>query len=133
MTGAPPGGIGLGVQMFSFRHSSNPVGNPVVAFTCAQFEGPVFAWSTVGAHGSGGAGRFHRRPPVGGAANGTPRKAHEAPLSRPWISPLAVITRHDGPSVRTARDEAAPATTTETTTAVLSGFMWPPVARLAVN
>ena len=55
----------------------------------------IVAFSVSGAQGAAGCGRCHRRLPVGGAANGMPRKAHDAPRSTPCTSPLAVVAKHD--------------------------------------
>src|SRR5262245_55178337 len=83
MTGAPAAGTGFGVQTLSIKQSSTPVGCPVAALSCAQDSGAVIALSVDGAHAAAGWGRFHRRLPVGGAANGIPRKAHDDPRSSP--------------------------------------------------
>ena len=90
-------GGGSLTQRFSFRQSSEPDGDPL---------------KTGGTTGRRCRGREHRRrpraagcggvqrsAPIGGAANGTPRNAHDAPLSVPCTSPPTVVTRHDGPGV----------------------------------
>ena len=51
-------GGGFGVQTFSFRQSSLPVGRPVAELSCGQFGGAVVAFRTAGAQGAAGCGRF---------------------------------------------------------------------------
>ena len=66
------------------------------------------ALSTAGAHGAAGCGGLHRRPPTGCAANGIPRNAHDEPRSRPWTSPLPVVTRHETPCLYVPRVDRWP-------------------------
>src|SRR5215211_8879003 len=90
MTGAAAG-IGSGVQMIIRRQSSLP---SVVALpgglTSEQFDGGTVAFSVAGVQGVAGCGGRQRSGPTGGDAKGTPRNAHEVPLSRPCTSPFAV-------------------------------------------
>src|SRR2546426_9733857 len=71
ITGAGEAGAGSGVQMFSFRQFSLPA---VVVLpgglTFAQGPGATLAFNGAGAQGAAGCGGFHRKLPVGGAANG---------------------------------------------------------------
>src|SRR5580765_7219988 len=83
--------------MFNFRQSSLPIVAPA-RLNEGQFGGAAIAFSIAGAHGAAGCGGFQRRSPTGGAANGMPRKAHDAPLSTPCTSPLVVVTRQDAAS-----------------------------------
>ena len=72
------------------------------------------AFNVAGAQAAAGCGGFQRRSPIGGAANGMPRNAQDAPRSVPWTSPLLVVTRQDtacelisGDEVMTAPDPNA--------------------------
>src|SRR5262245_31505229 len=94
MTGAGCVGGGSLTQMFNFRQSSEPDGAPEFRF--GQLGGGVVAGSTEGDHGAAACGGLQRRAPIGGAANGTPRKLQDAPLSIPCRSPPTVVTRHEG-------------------------------------
>src|SRR5215208_3695361 len=68
-------GSGFGVQMFNLRQSSLPLGRPLPELSCAQLGEGVVKLRVAGAQGIGGCGALHRRPPVGGAANGLARNA----------------------------------------------------------
>src|SRR2546423_6543044 len=105
ITGTGEAGAGSGVQMFSFRQFSLPA---VVVLpgglTMAQGPGATVVFK-VTAHGAAGCGGFHPKVPVGRAANGMPRKAHDPPFSTPCTAPLPVAVKKDAPSVVASRDE----------------------------
>jgi hypothetical protein len=108
--------------MFSFRQSSLPW---VVVLPAgkmlAHAVGFVVALRTAGAHAAAGWGGLQRNGPIGGAANGMPRNAHEAPKSTPWTTPLAVATRQETacgePAVDDDEDEEISAPDSRLTTA----------------
>jgi hypothetical protein len=117
--------------MFNFRQSSLPVGKPVAELSCAQESGMVVKFSVAGAQADAGWGGFHRRLPVGAAAKGTPRNAHELPRSAPWAPPTLVAAKQDAlcvwtPSVETAT--AAPHIMMNPAICV-NRFIWPPAWR----
>jgi hypothetical protein len=113
ITGAETG-AGSGVQMFSFRQFSLPAVTLLPGgLTTGQGPGETLAFKVV-AHGAAGCGGFQRKLPVGAAANGIPRKAHDEPLSTPCTAPLLVATRQDpvcGLASRGERTDAAKAAT----------------------
>src|SRR5829696_7902560 len=90
ITDAPDAGSGFGVHTFNCRQFSLPEGSPVATLSCAHDGGAVVAFSVSGPQAAAGCGRCHRRLPVGGAANGMPKKAHDAPRSMPCTPPLTV-------------------------------------------
>ena len=79
ITGAGEAGAGSGVQTFSFRQSSLPIVVVLPAgLTLDRQGGAAIAFNVAGAQAAAGCGGFQRRSPIGGAANGMPRKAHES-------------------------------------------------------
>jgi hypothetical protein len=77
--------------MFNLRQSSVVPGrSPPAGDTWGHGAGGVVA--LISAQGAAGWGGFQRLLSAVEAANGTPRKAHDAPRSLPWTSPLTVCT-----------------------------------------
>src|SRR6266850_2433652 len=105
MTGAGLAGAACGVQMFSLRQFSLPSVTVLAGgLTTAHGVAAMVAFNVAGAHGAAACGGFHRRLPVGGVANGIPRKAHDVPRSTPCTAPLNVIARHDAVCVVAGRE-----------------------------
>src|SRR6185295_398618 len=105
MTGAGLTGTGSGVQMLTLRQFSLPAVDVLAGgFTTAHGVAATIAFNVAGAQGAAGCGGFHRRLPIGGAANGIPRKPHDAPRSTPWTFPWNVVTKQDVACVVASRD-----------------------------
>jgi hypothetical protein len=107
--------------MFIFKQSSFPWVVVLPSGNTSAHVGGGAVASSVPGHGAAGCGGRHRSAPIGGAANGTPRNAHEAPLSAPWTAPLTVVTKQEAPWTCTDCDDQSgePATNAKTTTEIL--------------